>query len=329
MANTAQLVNVMETRQLGKSDLHITVLGIGAWAIGGPGYAFAWGPQNDDDSIAAIRKALDAGINWIDTAAVYGLGHSEEVVARALDGLSPRPHIFTKCERAWNERGEIYGSLKANSVRRECEASLRRLRVDVIDLYQVHWPEPDEDIEEGWETLAELEKEGKVRCIGVSNFEVNQMKRAEAIAPITSLQPPYSLLDRRVEDEVLPHCAQNNIGVIVYSPMKSGLLSGAMTRERVDALPTDDWRRRNPEYREPRLSRNLELVERLRGVGRRHGRTAGEVAIAWTLRNPAVTGAIVGLRHPGQVEGVIGAGDLRLSPEEAAEIEGFFGAAGA
>jgi aryl-alcohol dehydrogenase-like predicted oxidoreductase len=313
----------MQRRRLGNSDLEITTLGVGAWAMGGAGWAFAWGPQDDDQSIAAIHAALDAGMNWIDTAAVYGLGHSEEVVARALEGRSDRPYVFTKCERVWDENGRVGGSLKADSIRRECEASLRRLRVEAIDLYQVHWPEPDEDVEEGWATLAELQREGKVCWIGVSNFDVGQMRRAQAIAPITSLQPPYSMLRRGVEDEVLPFAARENIGVIVYSPMYSGLLSGAMTQERVANFAPDDWRRRNPNFQEPLLSRNLRLVELLRAVGAEHGRTPGEVAIAWALRDPAVTGAIVGLRSPEQVAGVVGAADFRLSPDEIAGIEAF------
>jgi len=313
----------MQTKQLGNSDMHITPLGIGAWAMGGGGWAFAWGPQDDNESIAAIHAALDAGLNWIDTAAIYGLGHSEEVVARALAGRSHKPYIFTKCERVWNERREIGKSLKADSIRREVEASLRRLRVDVIDLYQIHWPEPDEDIEEGWTTVAQLKKEGKVRWIGVCNFNADQMRRAQAIAPITSLQPPYSMLAREIEAAALPYAQMNGIGVIAYSPMKSGLLSGAMTRERIAAMPEDDWRRRTPHFQEPRLSRNLELAELLRTIGKSRGRTAGEVAIAWTLRHPAVTAAIVGMRSAKQVEGVIGAADFRLTPEEAQQIESF------
>jgi aryl-alcohol dehydrogenase-like predicted oxidoreductase len=314
----------VEKRRLGNSDLDITRLGIGAWALGGAGWKFSWGPQNDQDSIAAIRKALESGMNWIDTAAVYGLGHSEEVVTRSLEGMPQKPYVFTKCERVWNERGELGGSLKAASLRRECEASLRRLKVEVIDLYQIHWPDPDEDIEEGWTALAKLKEEGKVRYLGVSNFNVSQMKRAQAIAPITSLQPPYSLLAPEVEKEILPYCAQQNIGVIVYSPMRSGLLTGAMTRERAAALAHDDWRRRDPDFQEPKLSRNLQLAELLRSIGKRHGRTPGEVAIAWTLRNPAVTAAIVGLRRPEQVSGIIGAADFRLSSEEIGKIENFF-----
>jgi aryl-alcohol dehydrogenase-like predicted oxidoreductase len=311
----------MQTRRLGNSDLHITPLGIGAWAMGGGGWAFAWGPQDDHDSIAAIHAAVDRGLNWIDTAAVYGLGHSEEVVGRALQGRSKRPYVFTKCELVWNEQGEITQCLKAESLRRECEASLRRLQTAAIDLYQVHWPLPDPDIEEGWDTLARLQQEGKVRWIGVSNFSVAQLERVRPIAPVTSLQPPYSLLFRGIEAEALPYARQHNIGVLAYSPMKHGLLSGAMTRERIAALPEDDHRRRRPEFREPALTRILELVEKLREVGQRHGRTPGEVAIAWVLRHPAITGAIVGLRNPQQLEGVIGAADLQLSAGEVAEIE--------
>jgi aryl-alcohol dehydrogenase-like predicted oxidoreductase len=311
----------MEKRQLGNSDLFITPMGIGAWAMGGSGWTWSWGPQNDNDSIVAIHDALDRGINWIDTAAVYGLGHSEEVVNRALHGRSQRPYVFTKCERTWDKNGKLGGTLKAESIRRECEDSLRRLGVDVIDLYQIHWPEPDADIEEGWTEMARLKEEGKVRHIGVSNFNVAQMRRAAAIAPITSLQPPYSMLAREVEQSILPFAAQNNIGVIVYSPMYSGLLSGGMTRQRIASLAAEDWRLKNPNFSEPLLSRNLRLVELLKEVGGRHSRTAGEVAIAWTLHHPAVTGAIVGMRNPKQVAGVIGAAAFRLSSREFDEIE--------
>jgi len=314
----------MQTRQLGNSDLHITPIGFGAWAIGGPGWVFGWGEQDDNASIEAIHRALDLGMNWIDTAAVYGLGHSEEMVAKALKGRSNKPYIFTKCERVWNEKGEISGNLKAASIRQEVENSLRRLQVEVIDLYQMHWPQPDEDIEEGWTTMAELQAEGKVRYIGVSNFNVSQLSRAQAIAPITSLQPPYSLLRREIEAEVLGFVQQQNIGVIVYSPMVSGLLTGAMTLERVAALPANDWRRNNPQFKEPNLSRNLALVEILRTIGSKYGRTPGEVAIAWTLRQPAVTAAIVGGRNGKQIEGVVGAADFRLSQAEIAQIEDFF-----
>ncbi len=311
----------METRRLGNTELKITPVGVGAWAMGGAGWQWSWGPQNDSDSVAAIQAALDLGINWIDTAAVYGLGHSEEVVARALHQRSSRPYVFTKCERVWNERGEIGGSLKAESIRRECEASLRRLKVDVIDLYQIHWPQPDQDIEQGWAEMARLKEEGKVRYIGVSNFSADQMRRAQAIAPIDSLQPPYSILSREIEKEELPYAAANQIGVIVYSPMYSGLLSGAMTRPRIANFASDDWRRHNPNFQEPLLSRNLRLVELLREIGKRYRRTAGEVAIAWTLANPAVTAAIVGVRCAEQVFGVIGAAEFRLKSGEVAEIE--------
>jgi len=288
--------------------------------MGGGGWAFAWGPQDDDESVAAIHAALDHGVNWIDTAAVYGLGHSEEVVARALEGRSNRPYVFTKCARNWNENREIQKILKRDSVRQECENSLRRLKVDVIDLYQIHWPEPDEDVEEGWETLARLKEEGKVRWIGVSNFHVAQLERCRRIAPVSSLQPPYSAISPEIERTVLPYCLEHQIGVIVYSPMKSGLLAGKMTKERVANLPPDDFRRRAPAFQEPQLTRNLELAERMKAVGARHGRAAGAVAIAWTLRHPAVTAAIVGMRSAEQVAGVIGAMEFRLSPEEIAEI---------
>src|SRR5581483_7998909 len=244
----------MEKRRLGTSNLEITPIGVGAWAMGGGGWQWSWGPQDDQNSIHAIHRALDAGVNWIDTAAVYGLGHSDQVVARALEGRSQRPLVFTKCERVWNEQGEISGSLKAHSIRQECEASLRRLKVDVLDMYQVQWPEPDSDIEEGWIELAKLKEEGKVRYIGVSNFSVAQMQRAQRIAPITSLQPPYSILARGVEDEILPFARRNNIGVIVYSPMHSGLLTGAMSRQRVASFSPDDGRRCNPDFQEPALS---------------------------------------------------------------------------
>ncbi len=291
--------------------------------MGGGGWAFAWGPQDDADSIAAIRRALDLGINWIDTAAVYGLGHSEEVVARALAGRASRPYVFTKCERIWNEKGEISGCLKADSIRRECEASLRRLKLDVIDLYQVHWPDPEPDIEEAWSALAKLREQGKVRWIGISNFNVQQIERCRAIAPVASLQPPYSAVSPEVGAEILPYCLANRIGVIAYAPMKSGLLTGKMTKERVAAFPADDFRRRALAFQEPHLTRNLELAELLKRIGAGHGRSAGEVAIAWTLSNPAVTAAIVGMRSAAQVDGVIGAMEFRLSDAEMAEIEAF------
>jgi aryl-alcohol dehydrogenase-like predicted oxidoreductase len=283
------------------------------------------GPQNDSDSVPAIHAALDSGINWIDTAALYGLGHSEEMIARALQGSSQRPYIFTKCERVWDSNGQVGASLKAKSIRLECEASLRRLKAEWIDLYQIHWPEPDEDIEEGWTELAKLKSEGKVRYIGVSNFDVPQMKRAQAITPITSLQPPYAVARREIEKEILPFCSAENIGVIVYSPMYAGLLTGAMTKERVVNFLPEDWRRNLPGFKEPALSRNLRLVEFLRTIGARHGRSPGEVAIAWTLNHPAVTGAIVGFRSPQQVAGIIGAAEFRLLASEIQEIEEVLG----
>jgi aryl-alcohol dehydrogenase-like predicted oxidoreductase len=314
----------MQTRRLGNSDLLITPLGYGSWAVGGPGWEYAWGSQDDTASIAAIHRALELGVNWIDTAAVYGLGHSEEIVAMALDTWKGRrPLVFTKCGLVWDAHRHLSRKLTNDSVQRECEASLRRLRVDTIDLYQVHWPpEADEELEEGWAALAALRKEGKVRWIGVSNFDVNQMQRERAILEITSLQPPYSLIRREIEAEILPYCRQHEIGVIVYAPMASGLLTGAMTAERAANLPDDDWRKRSPQFTEPNLSRNLALVERLRSVGSRYNRTPGEVAIAWTLGNPAVTGAIVGARSPKQADGVMRAAELQLSAEDIDEIEG-------
>ncbi len=319
----------MDKKPLGTTDLQITPIGFGAWAIGGPDYAFGWGPQDDDDSVAAIQRAIDAGINWIDTAAIYGLGHSERVVARALKsvGSSRRPYVFTKCSLVWDEHRAISHSLKAASVRRELEDSLKRLETDVIDLYQIHWskawglPEPAPDIEEGWRTLADLQQEGKVRHIAVSNFDIAEMDRIRPIAPIASLQPPYSMLRRGIEAELLPYCLANRIGVIVYSPMAAGILSGAMTRERATSLPASDWRSKNPDYQEPKLSRNLDLVDELRKIGSRYGTSPGAVAIAWTLRQPAVTGAIVGFRSAKQVDGLLAAASLRLTSEEIARVD--------
>jgi aryl-alcohol dehydrogenase-like predicted oxidoreductase len=289
--------------------------------MGGGGWAFAWGPQDDQDSIDSIHAAIDAGWNWIDTAAVYGLGHSEEVVAKALAGRSKRPYVFTKCARVWDENRQIGKCLKRDSVKRECEASLRRLGVETIDLYQIHWPEPDEDVEEGWEAMAELQKEGKVRWIGVSNFSKQQMERVQKIAPVTSLQPPYSLLTPEIEAEILPHAGATGVGVLCYSPMGRGMLTGAMTRERVENLPEDDHRKRWIQFQEPQLTRNLALVEKLREIGDAHGRTPAEVSLAWVLRREEVTAAIVGLRNASQIEGVKGAMEFRLSAEEIAAIE--------
>ena len=310
----------LPTHPLGRSGLQITRLGFGSWAVGGGGWAFGWGPQDDTASLATMRHALERGVNWIDTAAVYGLGHSEEMVARALEGRAKKPYVFTKCARVWNENREISRSLKGDSIRRECESSLKRLGVDAIDLYQIHWPEPDEDIEEGWETLAKLQQEGKVRWICLSNFNVQQMERCRKIAPITSLQPPYSAISPEVEESILPYCQEHGVGVISYSPMKSGLLTGKMTKERVANMPEDDFRRRAPAFQEPQLTRNLALAEVMKTIGARHGRAAGEVAIAWVLRHKAVTAAIVGMRSAEQAEGVVGALEFRLTQEEIAEI---------
>jgi aryl-alcohol dehydrogenase-like predicted oxidoreductase len=321
--------SVPPLRTLGNSDLQLTAIGFGAWAIGGSNWEFSWGPQDDDESIAAIHRALDLGVNWIDTAAIYGLGHSEEVVGRAIRGRSGvKPLVFTKCSMRWHSDRSIYRSLKANSVAEELEGSLRRLGVETIDLYQIHWPDPVDELEEGWEALARLREQGKIRWIGVSNFSVAQMKRAQKIAPITSLQPPYSMLRRGIEAEILPFAQANGIGVINYSPMLSGLLAGKMTAERIAALPAEDWRRKNVEFKEPRLSRNLRLVELLREIGSGHDVSPGVVAVAWTLHNPAVTAAIVGGRSENQVEGLVPALAFRLSGEEYDRINAFLAANG-
>ncbi len=312
----------MQTRQLGYSDLHLTTIGLGTWAIGGGDWAFGWGPQDDADSIAAIHRALDLGINWIDTAAVYGLGRSEEVVGRAIADRRDQVIIATKCGRVWQEGNTTpSGRLKADSVRREAEASLRRLKVEVIDLYQIHWPQPDEDIEEAWGVIADLIRAGKVRYGGVSNFSLAQLERVQPIHPVASLQPPYSMLKRGVEDELLAYCAANKIGVIVYSPMQAGLLTGKFSRERVTSLPGEDWRTRSEFFQEPQLSANLELVEGLRPVAERSGKTVAQLALAWVLRRPEVTAAIVGARHPGQIEETAPAGDWQLSSAELAQID--------
>ena len=315
----------METRKLGNSGMQITPVGYGAWAIGGGGWQFGWGSQDDDDSVAAIHRSLELGVNWIDTAAVYGLGHSEEVVARALkEWKGKRPYVFTKCAMRWDKDGRVTKVHNTQSIREECEASLRRLQLDVIDLYQIHWPPEDNgpSLEESWRTMAALQKEGKVRWIGVSNYNVSQIQRCEKIALVTSLQPPYSLIRRQIENEILPHCEHRGIGVIVYSPMASGLLTGAMTRERVANFAPDDWRKNSSDFREPRLSQNLALVDRLKKVAARYGVVPGVVAIAWTLRLTAVTGAIVGARNAKQAEEVMRAGEIKLSPEDITEIEG-------
>ena len=305
----------MRTTRLGGTGLEISRVGFGAWAIGGAEYDWGWGEQDDEQSIATIHRALELGVNWIDTAAQYGFGHSEEVVGRAIAGLDERPLVFTKGGQPEGPNRTTLQTLRRDSLRRECEASLRRLGVEAIDLYQIHFPIPDEELEEGWTTLAELKDEGLVRHIGASNFSVGQLRRAQAIAPVEALQPPYSLLDREVEDEILPFCEREGIGVIVYSPMASGMLTGKMTRERIEGLPDDDWRRRSDRFREPQLSRSLELVERLERIAERHGVSPGAVAVAWTLRNPAVDGAIVGFRRPDQVEPILAAADLEFDDD--------------
>ncbi|BCL80590.1 oxidoreductase [Ktedonobacteria bacterium brp13] len=314
---------MVETRQFGNTGMNITAVGFGAWAIGGGNWEFGWGAQDDQESIDTIKKAIDMGINWIDTAAVYGLGHSEEIVGKAIKGMNQRPYIFSKCSMRWDNERKIYRSLKAASLREEIENSLRRLDIDALDLYQIHWPDPEDEIEEGWSTLVELKKEGKVRHIGVSNFSVEQLQRAEKIAPVETQQPPYSIVEPTYETEILPYCKQQNIGVIVYSPMFSGLLTGKMTAERVAQMPQDDWRRTNPEFQGERLTRNLQLTELLSEIGRGYNVTPGVVAVAWTLYNPAVSAAIVGARRPSQVEETSAALSFRLSQGEYERIQQF------
>lgn len=309
----------MQTRRLGYTDLELTTVGLGTWAMGGP-WQFGWGPQDDDEAIAAILTALETGINWIDTAPAYGLGHSEELIAKALDQISEKPLIATKCGLLWNEKKEKLSCLKRQSIRSECHASLQRLGVETIDLYQMHWPEPEQDIEEAWEEMARLADEGKVRYLGVSNYNLEQVKRVQKIHPVASLQPPYSLLHREVEDELLDHCAQNNIGVIVYSPIQRGLLTGKFSQARLAGLPLDDHRRRNPDFQEPRFSATLELVEQLKKIAERNGKTCAQLAISWILRRPEVTAAIVGARKPEQIEETAPAADWKLAQEDIAEI---------
>jgi aryl-alcohol dehydrogenase-like predicted oxidoreductase len=312
----------LKTTQLGQTGLEITRVGFGAWAIGGGGWEFGWGPQDDEESIDAIQHAIEHGINWIDTAAAYGFGRSERIVGRALEGVAARPFVFTKCSLLEGPGRTVAHSLKRDSLLREAEASLERLGIDAIDLYQIHWPIPDEDIEEGWAALTELRERGLVRHIGVSNFDVDQLRRIQQIAPVETLQPQYSLIEREVERETLPFAEQEGIGVIVYSPMGSGLLTGRMTRERIENLADDDWRKRDERFNEPQLSANLELVARLEAVADRHDTTPGAVAVAWTLRHPAVAGAIVGFRRPDQVDPILPAANLELTDQDIAEIEG-------
>ena len=312
----------LRTAPFGSTGMEITRVGFGAWALGGGGFEWSWGAQEDEESVAAIHRALELGVNWIDTAAQYGFGHSEEVVGRAIAGLSEPPYIFTKGGQPEGPGGATLHDLTRDGLRAELEGSLTRLGLDAVDLYQIHWPIPDEQIEEGWAALVELRDEGLTRHVGVSNFSVAQLGRAQAIAPVETLQPPYSLVDREAEDEILPFAEQEGIGVIVYSPMGSGMLTGRMTRERIAGLPDDDWRRHDPRFREPQLTAHLALVERLEAVAGRHGVTPAAVAIAWTLRNPAVDGAIVGVRRPDQVDPVVAAADVALDDDDMARIAG-------
>ena len=311
----------MQKRQLGNSDLQLTTVGLGAWAIGGGDWAFGWGPQDDAQSVRAIQRALDLGINWIDTAAIYGLGHSEEVVARALEGRGGEVIVATKCGLRWRDNGSVYGCLRADSVRQEVEDSLRRLKLEAIDLYQVHWPNPDAEIEEGWAVMPDLVKEGKIRHAGVSNFSVEQMRRAQAIFPITSLQPPYSMIDRAVELELLPFCAEHGVGVVAYSPLQCGLLTGAFDQRRLGQLPKSDWRRKNPCFKQPLFAKIVKLVKGLRPVAEANEQTMARLAIAWVLRRPEVTAAIVGARGPDQIEETAPAGDWVLGPDLLAEVK--------
>lgn len=312
----------MDKKILGNSDMNITRIGLGAWAIGGS-WRWGWGHQDEKDSIQTIHKALDTGINWIDTAPAYGLGTSEKVIGKALKERTDKPYIFTKCGILWDDKGKAWQEISAKTIEKEIDQSLKRLGVDVIDLYQIHWPNPDKNIEEAWETLAKIKEQGKVRYIGVSNFSVEQLKRAAKIAPITSLQPPYSIIRRDIEKEILPYCKENNIGVIVYSPMASGLLTGKVTPQWVANLPDDDWRKHADDFKEPRLTRNLALVDILREIAQKHNSTVAEISIAWTLHNPAVTAAIVGMRKPQQVDGVKGAANIKLDQEDLQKIETF------
>jgi aryl-alcohol dehydrogenase-like predicted oxidoreductase len=311
----------MQTRKLGWTGINLSTIGLGSWAIGGGGWKYSWGPQDDRESISTVRRTLELGINWLDTAPVYGLGHSEEVVGKAIKNLTNKPIIATKCGQISDKKGNIYSCLKKESIRAEVEASLKRLKIEVIDLYQIHWPLPDEDIEEAWSTMADLIKEGKIRYAGVSNFSVEQLKRIQPIHPVAFLQPPYSMLKRSIEENLFDYCSTNNIGVIVYSSMQKGLLAGKFTKERIQNLPEDDHRRRDQRFQEPELDANLKLVEDLRSVAKKSGRTVAQLAIAWVLRRPEVTAAIVGARRPSQVEETVLAGERALFGEDIVAIE--------
>lgn len=311
----------MRTRHLGTTDLELTVIGLGTWAMGGGNWEYSWGPQDDQQSIEAIHRALDLGINWIDTAPAYGLGHAEEVVGRAIAKMHQKPIVATKCGLVWDARGRIMPCLAKESVTAEIDASLKRLRLETIDLYQVHWPRDEVHLEDAWEAIANAVKAGKIRYAGVSNFTVDQIRRLQPIHPVASLQPPYSMLVRDIERDLLPFCASQKIGVVVYSPMQKGLLTGKITRERVAQFPPDDHRRRDPQFQEPHLTANLQLVESLQKIAQRHGRNIAELSVAWVLRRPEVTSAIVGIRRPNQIEEIIGAADWRLSETDLADIE--------
>ncbi|MBN2133590.1 MAG: aldo/keto reductase [Sedimentisphaerales bacterium] len=310
----------MQKRRLGQTDMELTTVGLGTWAMGGP-WQFGWGPQDDGEAVEAVLAALDEGINWIDTAPAYGLGHSEELVGQALRQTGHKPYIATKCGLLWNEKKEKVPCLKPESIRAECHASLKRLGVETIDLYQMHWPDPDEGVEAAWEEMTRLADERKVRYIGVSNFNVDQLERAAAIRPVSSLQPPYSMLHRQAEDELLAYCGQHDIGVVVYSPMQRGLLTGRFSQERLAGLPLDDHRRRQPDFQEPQFSANLELVEKLARIAERSGRTCAQLAVSWVLRRKEVSAAIVGARRPGQIVETVQASDWDLSPADVDEIE--------
>ena len=310
----------MQTRRLGDTDLTLTTVGLGTWAMGGP-WQFGWGPQDDGEAVAAILRALDEGINWIDTAPAYGLGHSEELVGRALKETAQQPIVATKCGLLWNDKREKVPCLRKDSIRRECESSLKRLGVETIDLYQMHWPDPDEDIEQAWGEMARLAEEGKVRYLGVSNFSVSQIDRVRAIYPVSALQPPYSMLHRQAEDELLEYCAKLHIGVVVYSPMQRGLLTGAFSPERLDRLAPDDHRKRHADFQDPSFTATLEMVERLKTIADRAGRTRAQLAVSWVLRRSEVTAAIVGARRPDQIAETVGASDWNLSAQDIDEIE--------
>lgn len=312
----------MERRRLGTSDLEISALGLGTWAIGGP-WQYGWGHQDDRDSVRSIHAALDGGVDWIDTAPAYGLGHAEEIVGRALAETTNEARVFTKCGIVWDEAGHPSQTLRRASILAEVEASLARLDVETIDLYQIHWPIPDEEIEEACKTLDEVRSQGKILRVGVSNFSVDQLRRAQALTEVVSQQPNYSLVETSVEAEILPYCLDHGIGVINYSPMASGLRTGKMSRERLENLPEDDWRRQAEHFQEPRLGRNLALADLLGEMAAGRGRSTAEMAIAWTLHHPAVSGAIVGIRHPEQATGVLGATEVRFTPEELKTLRDF------